>query len=194
MIVTHVLIQCGCCYCLQLLHATTLTDCAVCAPNYSKSIGKQCTKCNSRKSAALYTALVIVIALIAFALWFALVQLLGIGDGQDAVSVANAAPAKSLMQKFASLPWGKLRIPIVAFQILTQYISITGFTLPEIYRDFLKWIDILNIDFSWIMSFGCVVTINFYQKLLIVTLTPFAVVVFLASTYTVLLRREKVQA
>jgi hypothetical protein len=165
----------------------------VCAPHYSKSIGKQCTKCKKATSTAIYTALAAVVGLVALALWFALVQLLGIGDGQDAAAVYNSAPARSIMNKFTSLPWDKLRIPIVAFQILTQYISITGFTLPDIYRDFLKWIDILNLDFTWIMSFGCMVTINFYQKLLIVTLTPFAVVVFLACTYTVQLRREKVQ-
>jgi hypothetical protein len=98
------------------------------------------------------------------------------------------------MHKLAALPWDKLRIPIVAFQILTQYISITGFTLPDIYRDFLKWIDVLNLDFSWMMSLGCIVTIDFYQKLHMVTLTPFAVVAFLAYTHTILLRREQVQA
>jgi hypothetical protein len=194
---THVLSQCSCCCCVHSSYTFVLplcTDCAVCAPNYSKSIGKQCTKCKKATNTAIYTALAAVVVLCALAVWLALTQLLGIGDGHDAVSAAHATSSMNIMNKFAALPWDKLRIPIVAFQILTQYISITGFTLPDTYRDFLKWIDILNLDFSWVMSFGCMVTIKFYQKLLLVTLTPFIVVVFLACTYTVLLRREQVQA
>jgi hypothetical protein len=60
-------------------------------------------------------------------------ELLGLGDGQDAVSTASAF---GCMNKLASLPWDKLRTSIVAFQIVTQYISITGIPLPNIYRKF----------------------------------------------------------
>src|SRR5690242_10026579 len=73
---------------LRTMHESVLlqhTDCAVCAPNHSKSMGKQCTKCKKATSTAIDTALAAVVVLLALAVWFALTQLLGIGDGQDAV-------------------------------------------------------------------------------------------------------------
>jgi hypothetical protein len=118
-------------------------------------------------------------------------QLLGLSDGQDAVT--NFA-AFGCMNKLASLPWDKLRIPVVAFQIVTQYISITGLPVPNIYHKFLSWTDVFNLNLGWLLSLGCLTTINFYQKLLITTLGPFAVTTALVVTYATVRQRNKVQA
>eukprot|EP00953_Heterococcus_sp_UTEX-ZZ885_P009278 5484-Heterococcus_DN1.PRE.1 len=64
-------------------------------------------------------------------------------------------------------------VPIVAFQIVTQYINITGFPLPDIYRKFLAWTDAFNLNLGWLLSLGCLTRVNFYQKLLIITIGPF---------------------
>jgi hypothetical protein len=118
-------------------------------------------------------------------------ELLGLSDGQDAVANISAF---SVINKFASLPWDKLRILIVAFQIVTQYISITGLPLPDIDRDFLSWTDVFNLDLGWLLSLGCLTRIDFYQKLVITTLGPFVVAAALAVTYATVRHRNKVQA
>jgi hypothetical protein len=133
---------------------------------------------------------VLLLAVILF-VWFVMLELLGLGDGQDAVSGFRDS---NIIQKLVKFRWGKLRIPIVAFQIVTQYISITGLPLPDIYRKFLSWTDVFNLNLGWLLSLGCLTQISFYQKLLITTLGPFVVTAALAVTYTIVRHRNKVQA
>jgi hypothetical protein len=98
------------------------------------------------------------------------------------------------MKKLAALPWDKLRIPVVAFQIVTQFISITGLPLPDIYRSFLSWTDAVNLNLGWLLSLECLTQIDFYQKLLITTLGPFVVAVLLVCTHTAVRYKNQVQA
>jgi hypothetical protein len=150
---------------------TTPTDCAVCAYGYSMTLGHKCTACKGGAQAAIYTGLAVVIALCIALLAFLAVQLLGLGDGQDAV--ANFTTF-GCMHKLAALPWDKLRITVVAFQIINQFISIARLPLPDVYSKFLAWIALLNLDIGWLLSLGCVAKVNFYQRLLITTLGPIA--------------------
>jgi hypothetical protein len=85
-------------------------------------------------------------------------------------------------------------VPIVAFQIVTQYINITGFPLPNIYRKFLAWTDAFYLDLGWLLSLGCLTRVNFYQKLLIITIGPFIAMVVLACTYAIVRHKDRVQA
>jgi hypothetical protein len=163
----------------------------VCAKGYSNSIGYECTQCKTGTKAAIYTALALLLLAIILFIWFMTQQLLGLSDGQDAVTDFSTF---GCMHKLASLPWDKLRIPVVAFQIVTQYISITGLPLPNIYRKFLSWTDISIFNLGWLLSLGCLTQIDFYQKLLITTLGPFAVAAALATTYATVRHRNKVQA
>jgi hypothetical protein len=167
------------------------TDCAVCAKGYSKSIGYQCTQCKTGTKAAIYSALAILLATFLLAIWYLIIQLLGLSDGQDAIT--NFA-AVNVMQKVASLPWDKLRIPLVAFQIVTQFISITGLPLPNIYRRFLSWTDVFNLNLGWLLSLSCLTHIDFYQKLLITTLGPFAAAAALICTHTAVRYKNQVRA
>jgi hypothetical protein len=73
------------------------------------------------------------------------------------------------------LPWSKLRIPIVVMQLLTQFVSITGTQYPSIYSNYLKWLNVINFDTSWLLSAGCVLHVDFYAKLLLTTIAPLAV-------------------
>jgi hypothetical protein len=113
-----------------------------------------------------YTALAALLLLLLAVISFIVLQLLGFGDGQDAISSISAF---GFMHKLAALPCDKLRIPLVAFQIVTQYISITGLPLPNIYHKFLSWIDVFNLNLGWLLSLGCLAKLDFYQKLLIAT-------------------------
>jgi hypothetical protein len=167
------------------------TDCAVCAKGYSNSIGYECTRCNGSTKAAIYTGLALLLLAIVLFIWFMTFELLGLGDGQDAVSGFRDS---NVIQKLVKFRWGKLRIPIVAFQIVTQYISITGLPLPNIYRKFLSWTDVFNLNLGWLLSLGCLTKIDFYQKLLITTLGPFVVAAALVATCATVRHRNKVQA
>jgi hypothetical protein len=102
-----------------------------------------CNKCKSGTKAAIYTTLVLLLLAVALVLGYLVLQLLGLGDGQDAVS---SIAGLHIMKKLGALPWGKLRIPVVAIQIVTQYISITGLPLPDIYHKFLSWTDVFNLN------------------------------------------------
>jgi hypothetical protein len=158
----------------------------VCAKGYSKAIGYQCTQCKSGTAAAIYSGLALILVLIIVALSIIVLQLLGLSDGQDA--------ANYIVNKFNALPWNRLRIPIVAFQIVTQFISITGLPLPNIYRRFLSWTDVFNLNLGWLLSVGCLTAVNFYERLLITTLGPFAATAVLATTYAAVRHKNQVQA
>ena len=43
---------------------------------------------------------------------------------------------------------------------------------PSVYQDFLDSVDILNVDLTWVLSAGCIIDIDFHDKLLIATLGP----------------------
>lgn len=51
------------------------------------------------------------------------------------------------------------------------------------YQNFLDGLDVFNFDLSWVLSAGCVIDINFHGRLLIVTISPFVVLLCLAGTY-----------
>jgi hypothetical protein len=95
---------------------------------------------------------------------------------------------------FRALPWGKLRVPIVAFQIIVTFISITGLPLPAIYSIVVRWTGLLSFDFGWVISLGCLVRANFYQRLLIITITPIVASVLLLCSYAVTVCRNSVKA
>jgi hypothetical protein len=95
-------------------------------------------------------------------------------DAQKDTNYVNRT-LRNLVQRARALPWNKLRIPIVVMQLLTQFVSITGTQYPPIYSHYLKWLDIINLDVSWLLSAGCVMHISFYTKLLITTIVPLVV-------------------
>jgi hypothetical protein len=177
--------------CIVSLHHIT-TDCAICASGYSGSIGYSCTQCHGGYKAAVVTGIAIVLALVVVLILYLIWELLGLSDGTDATAVlstCNLTPLYNLVH----IPWSKLRTPLVVFQILTQYIGITGLKVPLIYRDFLSWLGALNVDFGWLLSVGCVVQVSFYQKLIIDTLLPFGVALCLCCTYTIAYWRDQRQ-
>ncbi|CAN0380979.1 unnamed protein product, partial [Scytosiphon promiscuus] len=64
-------------------------------------------------------------------------------------------------------------------------------TYPGVYQDFLSAIDIVNFDLGSILAAGCLWSdIDFYDRLLVSTMGPLAVVGFLAITYRIAMRRN----
>jgi hypothetical protein len=139
--------------CTLLLHtyrsicSYTLTDCAVCADGYTSSSGYQCTKCKGTVDNVTIAVIVIVVALLLIVCWYIISDLLTLETTQHETNALNKA-LQSIVQRAKQLPWNKLRIPIVVMQLPTQFISITGTQYPPIYGDYLKWLDIINLDMS----------------------------------------------
>jgi hypothetical protein len=94
-------------------------------------------------------------------------------------------------QTIAKFPWNKLRIPIVAFQIVTQFVGTTGQPLPAFYQRFLGWTDVFNFNLGWLLSLSCVTKINFHKRLLIITASPLVVAGILGFIYAVVAHKLK---
>jgi hypothetical protein len=177
---------------MLLFAITATTDCAVCNDGYTRSTAHRCTRCSSSRSARGTVLLAVTAAVLALTLWYIVSYLLTI---DDTAAAAAATPSLTLlcaapMKFLTSVPWSKLRIPVVVFQILTQYISISGLRLPELYMKFLSWTRIFNLNVGGILSFACALRVSFYDRLLINTLLPIAVLLLLRLTYSTVQYRE----
>ena len=66
----------------------------------------------------------------------------------------------------------------------TQFASVANVTYPETYEQFLKAIDVINLDLGWMLSAGCVWPgVDFHDRLLFITLGPLGALVYLGATY-----------
>ncbi|CAM9587167.1 unnamed protein product [Ectocarpus fasciculatus] len=102
----------------------------------------------------------------------------GAGNGKD------EAPPRRVANLLAALPLSKLKIVIVVWQITSAFADITKAPFPPIYEKFLSIIGIFSFDLGWILSAACLTTgIDFYDKLLIVTIGPLVPLCFLGFTF-----------
>jgi hypothetical protein len=166
---------------------TTTADCSVCKAGYTRTSAHHCTRCNDRRSAGGTVVITLMIATLALTLWYSVSYLLTVDDTAVAAPSLCAAP----MQFLSSLPWSKLRIPVVVFQILTQYVGISGLRLPVLFTKALSWTRVFNLNIGGLLSFTCVLRVSFYDRLLINTLLPLAVLLLLKVTYSMVQHREK---
>lgn len=72
-----------------------------------------------------------------------------------------------------------------------QFASVANVTYPEGYQRFLDAVDVLNFDLGLLLSFGCVVDIDFHDRLLVMTLSPLVAMAFLGITYALAARRNR---
>ncbi|CAN0265527.1 unnamed protein product, partial [Pylaiella littoralis] len=118
----------------------------------------------------------------------------GCSKGAEAVSpVLEPMPTDSarrmardafVVRLVRAVPLQKLKILVVVWQILTQFSRLADIQYPPSYRRFLNFLDVVNFDITWPLIASCLIDgINFYQRLLAVTLGPLAALVFLGITY-----------
>jgi hypothetical protein len=120
-------------------------------------------------------------------------HLLGIqSKSQWSARLHSKVPPKVslLLCRLRDAPYGKLRVPLVVLQILTQFVSITGLPLPPLYYKFVRWVSAVNVDVQWLMPSGCLIEMNFHQQLLVVTLMPLAFVALLGALHCVFIWRN----
>ncbi|CAM9133326.1 unnamed protein product [Ectocarpus sp. 8 AP-2014] len=89
------------------------------------------------------------------------------------------------------IPLQSLKIVIVSWQILTQFTSVANVTYPDVYQELLDVLDVFNFDLSWLLSAGCVVDMNFHDRLLVSTISPIVALLLLACTYAAAARANR---
>ncbi|KAG5183866.1 hypothetical protein JKP88DRAFT_290157 [Tribonema minus] len=165
---------------------------------YASFLTRTCYKCTAGIVAAVSLAVVVVIALailiIAATAYFD-VQSNKASLDTDGIPVARSGRKRdAMMAKVgeASLRLLRcLRIPIVVFQVLTQYFQIAGVPLPDLYEQFLVWLNFVNVDLSSLLSSGCLWNSDFYDRLLLVTLLPLGIAALLCAAYAACKRRAQ---
>ncbi|CAM9300041.1 unnamed protein product, partial [Sphacelaria rigidula] len=159
--------------------------CAVCDIDYTPGVSNSCHSCDSSFRAGM----VVMLALMGV-IFLGLVSLVVMD------LVANPALTELNETRWAVsrwlrvIPFHKLKIPLVVFQIITQYASITAIEFPVIFRTFLSVVDVINMDAGWLLTAVCVVKINFYGRLLAATIGPLVVLLVLAGTYQFVCKRH----
>ena len=72
-----------------------------------------------------------------------------------------------------------------------QFAAIAGNVYPQEYEDFLSQLSPINFDIGLISTFSCMMTTNFYDRLLLATIAPIAVLGLLMCTYVVAYIRNR---
>eukprot|EP00752_Nemacystus_decipiens_P002518 g2363.t1 len=134
--------------------------CSVCSDGYTAQLGYTCNKCSDSTGGTLVVAVVVVVAV---AVVMAVITYVVSGE------VGCMAHGGSLGRLFRKIPLQSVKIVVVVWQILTQR--------------FLDALDVFNFDLTWILSAGCVVDVNFHDRLLVSTITPLIAMLFMAGTY-----------
>ena len=73
---------------------------------------------------------------------------------------------------------------------LSQFGGIAGGVYPELYKEFVSRLNAVNLDLDFVFAYSCLVTNDFYDHLLLATITPFLVLVVLAGSYFLGKRRN----
>ena len=75
--------------------------------------------------------------------------------------------------------------------LFAQFTSVANVTFPDVYQDLLDVLDLFNFDLGWVLSAGCVIDTDFHDRLLISTIGPIVVLLFLAGTNCVASRMNR---
>ncbi|CAM9686049.1 unnamed protein product, partial [Ectocarpus sp. 12 AP-2014] len=110
----------------------------------------------------------------------------GQGNSRAGNDEDDDASPRRVANLLTALPLSKLKIVIVVWQITSAFADITKAPFPPIYEKFLSIISIFSFDLGWILSAACLTTgIDFYDKLLMVTIGPLVPLCFLGCTFFV---------
>ncbi|CAN0191524.1 unnamed protein product, partial [Phaeothamnion confervicola] len=154
--------------------------CAACRSGYARGFGDACHECGAGTATAfrVVAALAGVLGLVAAFLvgrW-----LVGPAGGNHAATCSAPYSARSRAPETA---FSAIRIALVFAQIVTLFASLTGAELPAAYCTFLGVLSVFNLDLGLLLSMGCLWDADFYDRLLILTLAPLALLLLLGCTF-----------
>eukprot|EP00903_Cladosiphon_okamuranus_P005767 g5717.t2 len=152
--------------------------CAICSEGYTAQLGFVCSKCSSSTAGVALAVVLAVVALVA-AVAVESYATTGAGDGGGRGWVDRVV---------RYIPLQSIKIVIVAWQILTQFTALASVTYPQSYQAFLDGLNVVNFDLSWVLSAGCIMDVDFHDRLLMSTIGPIVAVLFLGCTYAAAIR------
>ncbi|KAG5193174.1 hypothetical protein JKP88DRAFT_240807 [Tribonema minus] len=164
--------------------------CAVCSDNYGALVGYRCVECTNTAVAIAFVVMAVVAVTAVFLLW---VLVRAVGGASENAGGAKPTDIRSRVARIVLELMRRLRVPIVVLQVLTQYVSITGASLPLSYTEFLNSMSLVSLDLRWVTSPGCAMKVDFYGRLLMATLTPLAVIalIFVPRLYLIARARSE---
>ena len=74
---------------------------------------------------------------------------------------------------------------------LRQFAAIAGDVYPEVYENFIFKLTPVNLDIGFMLSYSCIVTLNFYDRLLIATIVPPLFLVTMMASYLIGKKRNR---
>eukprot|EP00903_Cladosiphon_okamuranus_P017270 g15914.t1 len=147
--------------------------CAVCSDGYTAQLGFTCSTCLGSASGIVLASVVLAVVLLA-----------AVAVASYVISAEGAGKRRGLVERVARyIPLQSLKIIIVSWQLLTQFTSVANVTFPNVYQRLLDGLNVFNFDLYWILSAGCIVEVDFHDRLLLSSLGPIVTLVFLAGTY-----------
>ena len=72
-----------------------------------------------------------------------------------------------------------------------QFSEIAGSVYPQQYEDFISTMAIVNVDVGFLLSNACIITTNFYNRLMLATVVPMVILFACACTFTIARRRGR---
>ena len=80
---------------------------------------------------------------------------------------------------------------IFRFVRLPQFSEIAGSVYPEEYEAFLSKMAIVNVNIGFLLSNACIITTNFYDRLVLATVGPLVILFACACTFIIAKRRGR---
>lgn len=72
-----------------------------------------------------------------------------------------------------------------------QFAAIAGDVYPEVHANFVLKLTPINLDIGFMLSYSCLVTVDFYGRLLVATIMPLFMLVALVGSYYVGKKRNR---
>ncbi|CAN0046228.1 unnamed protein product, partial [Phaeothamnion confervicola] len=166
--------------------------CAICVEGYTPGIAHECRMCGKASAAGSACILAVAALLLGGVVYYVASDLHGCGSAAPAagpVTSSTRRKGRAILTQASHLHFEKLRASVVLFQILTQYVAVTGTKYPPVYQNFLTVAGIVSINLELVVSLGCLISIQFYDYLLLVTIAPLIVVALLGLSLALARRR-----
>jgi len=181
--------------------------CATCLPGYiPSSVDGKCSACPDQTKAWWSSALICLAVAVGVCILYYL-ALRG-GDSQASPAVERVSPLDVRMedldedrldQHIAQLYASKeqreppnvmfnLKIALGFLQISTRILDIVNAQWPSYFSTFVSYFNVVNFDFIPWETVGCVTTINFYIKLMIMMLVAPVVITFVSLLFSLGIR------
>ncbi|CAM9259474.1 unnamed protein product, partial [Hapterophycus canaliculatus] len=158
--------------------------CAICGDGYAPQLSFACSQCSGSTGG-------LVVALM-FAVATGIIALVTISHLMSREVRGKGHGIVGRLRQY--IPLQSFKIVIVAWQILIQFASVANVTYPHAYQRFLNGLKVVNLDLGWMLSAGCILNVDFHDRLLISTISPIVVLLSLAGTYTIAARRNRGKA